>query len=123
MEIIYDGNIIHRSKGRLHQNSPVEYLLAFLDDHAVAGELLTAEGGLDGIHFGIVDGDAALLHQPAGLALEAARPHFTSSVSTSIAPPPKSSLVSSVVGICSVSPSPENRARDAALAFSASSWP
>ena len=58
MEIIYDGNIIHRSKGRLHQNSPVECLLAFLDDHAVAGELLTAEGGLDGIHFGIVDGDA-----------------------------------------------------------------
>ena len=68
------------------------------DDHAVAGELLAAEGRLNGRHLLIVDGDAALLHQPARLTLEAARPHFTSRVSTSMLPPPKSSLVSSVVG-------------------------
>ena len=49
----------------LYQNSAMENFLALLDDHAVTGKLLAAEGGLDSGHLLVVDGHAALLHQAA----------------------------------------------------------
>ena len=54
---------------KLYQNSAMEDLLAFLDDHTIACKLLAAEGGLDRGHLLVVDGHAALLYQTAGLAL------------------------------------------------------
>ena len=51
----------------------MEHLLALADDQTVAGELLAAEGRVDGIHLLVPHGDAALLHQPPGLALAGAQ--------------------------------------------------
>ena len=55
------------------QHGPVEHLFTLADDQAVAGELLATEGCVDGIHLLVPHGDAALLHQPPGLALAGAQ--------------------------------------------------
>ena len=59
--------------GRSDQHDPVEHLLALADDDALAGELLTAQGLVNGFHLPVVDADTALLHQTAGLTLAGAQ--------------------------------------------------
>lgn len=59
--------------GRSDQYDPVEHLLTLADDDAIAGELLTAQGFVNGLHLPVVDADAALLYQTAGLALAGAQ--------------------------------------------------
>ena len=58
---------------RSDQYDPVEHLLTLADDDAVAGELLTAQGLVNGFHLPVVDADAALLYQTAGLTLAGAQ--------------------------------------------------
>ena len=51
----------------------MEDLFAFFDDHAVALEVALIEGHVDGGHLLVIDGHAALLDQPPGLAVGGAQ--------------------------------------------------